>query len=225
MRDWFATLRKPRATWATRATTGLTDCDRPLFLSPDEVVRLGNRRATGATSQPAEEGSPPTVARVAHGLPTAPGGRATVETQENCGFWAPVARVAQVAHENRAGSREALADDWDKEDWLAFFDERAGIGEHDGGLSRADAEARAYEGCIAEWMNRNPVPSDTDRCAWCRNADNVSSQVVPFGAQEYGHTWLHSSYWSAWYAHRREQAIEALAVLGILLFGLKKDAE
>ena len=55
--------------------------------------------------------------------------------------------------------------------------------------------------------------------------DDVDSQVVPIGAKEYGHTWLHSSCWPAWYALRREQAIEALAALGILRFGLKKHAE
>ena len=54
---------------------------------------------------------------------------------------------------------------------------------------------------------------------------DVDSQVVPIGAKEYGHTWLHSSCWSAWYALRREQAIEALTALAILGVGLKKDAE
>ncbi len=140
----------------------------------------------------------------------------------------PAPQVLEAIRCHKAGIVALLSapvSDWTAEDWRAFFDERAGIGEHDGGFSRADAEARAYECCVVEWMNRNPVTSDTDRCAWCRNADHAGSQVVPFGAQEYGHTWLHSSCWSAWYAHRREQAFEALAVLGILPFDLKKDAQ
>ncbi len=33
---------------------------------------------------------------------------------------------------------------WTPEDWRAFFDERAGIAEHDGGLLRADAERQAF---------------------------------------------------------------------------------
>ena len=34
---------------------------------------------------------------------------------------------------------------WDEEDWTAFYDERAGILEFDGGLTRAEAEAGARE--------------------------------------------------------------------------------
>ena len=32
---------------------------------------------------------------------------------------------------------------WGEEEWAAFYDERAGIMEFDGGLTRAEAEARA----------------------------------------------------------------------------------
>jgi len=34
---------------------------------------------------------------------------------------------------------------WDQDDWAALHDERAGMMEFDGGLSRAEAEARAKE--------------------------------------------------------------------------------
>lgn len=34
---------------------------------------------------------------------------------------------------------------WGEEDWTAFYDERAGIMEFDGGLARAEAEAGARE--------------------------------------------------------------------------------
>lgn len=34
---------------------------------------------------------------------------------------------------------------WDQDDWAALYDERAGIMEFDGGLSRPEAEARAVE--------------------------------------------------------------------------------
>jgi hypothetical protein len=34
---------------------------------------------------------------------------------------------------------------WKEEDWQALFDERAGIMEYDGGLSRAEAEERARQ--------------------------------------------------------------------------------
>src|SRR4051794_26223168 len=38
---------------------------------------------------------------------------------------------------------------WSAEDWRAFFDERAGIAEFDGRLSRAEAEASAFTYCVA----------------------------------------------------------------------------
>ncbi len=45
---------------------------------------------------------------------------------------------------------------WTPEDWRAFFDGRAGIAEHDGGLARVNADLQAYECCISEWLCRNP---------------------------------------------------------------------
>src|SRR5262249_44224326 len=50
------------------------------------------------------------------------------------------------------------------EDWQVFFDERAGIIEFDGGLSHAEAEAKAFDCCVVEWLNRNPAPSPPGRC-------------------------------------------------------------
>ena len=42
---------------------------------------------------------------------------------------------------------------WSSEDWQAFFDERAGIAEFDGGLPRPQAEAQAFVCCVVEWLN------------------------------------------------------------------------
>lgn len=41
---------------------------------------------------------------------------------------------------------------WTAEDWQAFFDERAGIAEFDGGQSREQAEATAFECCVVEFI-------------------------------------------------------------------------
>ena len=107
------------------------------------------------------------------------------------------------------------ADGWTAEDWQAFFDERAGIAEHDGGMSRINAEIAAYKSCVVEWMNRNPVSSDPDICAWCNKPDRNGHAVVPFGTVSHGHTWLHSECWNAWSEARCEQAREALAGFGV----------
>ncbi len=53
---------------------------------------------------------------------------------------------------------------WTPEDWQAFFDERSAIAEHDGGLSRADAEQRAFESTPRRWR-RNSAGTSIDRSA------------------------------------------------------------
>ena len=56
---------------------------------------------------------------------------------------------------------------WSAEDWRAFFGERAGIAEFDGGLSRAEAEACAFAHCLAEWLNHNSMYSPPGHCFDC----------------------------------------------------------
>jgi len=63
--------------------------------------------------------------------------------------------------------RPGRDDGWLAKDWRAFFEERAGIAEFDGGLPRVEAEARAFGCCGAEWRNRNPVRSPPGRCLAC----------------------------------------------------------
>lgn len=87
------------------------------------------------------------------------------------------------------------ADGWTAEDWQAFYAERAGIAEFDGGKSREDAEAMAFEIRIVEWFNRNPCRSDPPSCAMCGKPDWAGHVVVPFGTGEQGHTWLHPECW------------------------------
>ena len=108
----------------------------------------------------------------------------------------------------------APVSDWAAQDWQIFFGERAGIAEHDGGMSRIDAEVAAYEFCVVEWMNRNPASSDPDICAWCDQTEK-DSVIVPFGTETHGHVWLHSDCWKAWSEVRRERAREALAGFGV----------
>jgi hypothetical protein len=83
-------------------------------------------------------------------------------------------------------------DGWLAEDWQAYFDERASIAEFDGGLPRPEAEARAFECCVVEWLNRN------------------------FEHSPPGHISLRSSSWPAWYAGRNAKAVAALKAMGIV---------
>jgi hypothetical protein len=107
-------------------------------------------------------------------------------------------------------------DEWSAEDWQAFFDERAGIAEHDGGLSRSEAEALAFAHCVVEWLMRHPVRSKPGACLRCgRVEDERDGIVLPFGTEASGHAWLHSHCWPAWYSGCKAEAAAALSVMGI----------
>ena len=103
---------------------------------------------------------------------------------------------------------------WTPEDWRAFFDERAGIAEHDGGLSRDDAERQAFECCVMEWLWRNPPPATgPEQCAHC--GQPLGEDGLPFLTGDGGHTWLHSGCHGDWAAQRRAEAVAALAIHGL----------
>jgi hypothetical protein len=131
----------------------------------------------------------------------------------------PPATVLDALSRHKAGIVALLRpanDGWSAEDGRLFFDERAAIAEFDGGLSPPEAETQAFECCVAEWMNRNPQPSEPGRCAWCCEREYAEgSVVVPFGTDSRGHTWLHHRCWSQWDQHRRKRAAEALVAMGI----------
>jgi hypothetical protein len=106
---------------------------------------------------------------------------------------------------------------WSAQDWRAFFDERAGIIEFDGGLPRAEAEVQALAYCIVEWLNQNPARSTSGYCLGCGGGSRPSNQVLPFGTETHGHVWLHGGCWSAWYRVRQADGVAALSSIGIRL--------
>jgi hypothetical protein len=107
-------------------------------------------------------------------------------------------------------------DGWTAEDWQAFYDERAGILQFDVGLPRPAAEAQAFEACIIEWLNRNPVASPAGRCLWCGRCERPSDAVLPFGTQPGTHAWLHGECWRPWQQARRAEAVKTLSRIGSL---------
>jgi hypothetical protein len=106
-------------------------------------------------------------------------------------------------------------DGWSPEDWRVFFDERAGIAEFDGGLSRSEAEARAFACCVTEWLNRNHTPSEPGRCLECGGGERNADPLLPFGADTIGHAWVHRACWPARYRAREAEAIAALSSMGV----------
>jgi hypothetical protein len=109
----------------------------------------------------------------------------------------------------RLGGRSA-------EGWNMLFEERAVFAERRCGLPRSEAEARAFDCCVVEWMNRNCVRSPAGRCLACGGNDHAYDAVLPFGVEPLGRAWLHSHCWPAWYADRRAEAVAALAAMGII---------
>jgi hypothetical protein len=105
-------------------------------------------------------------------------------------------------------------DSWSVEDWRAFFDERAGIAEFEGGLSRAEAEAHAHSCCVAEWLNHHPMRSLPGHCYGCGEVEQAGEPLLPFGTEDTGHTWLHSRCWPDWHSARKAQAAAALGAMG-----------
>jgi hypothetical protein len=104
---------------------------------------------------------------------------------------------------------------WTREDWKAFFDERAAIAEFDGKLPRPQAETRAFACCVAEWLNRRRSSTRPGRCAGCGEVERPEATVLPFGIEASGHTWLHSGCWPDWHAALQAEAIAALSGVGL----------
>ncbi len=103
-------------------------------------------------------------------------------------------------------------DGWSAEDWQVYFDERAGIAEFESGLSRAEAEAHAFECCVVEWLNRNPVCSPPGRCFGCGRSEDNNDPLRPYGTEQSDHAWLHSRCWEAWQANRKAKAVAVLSL-------------
>ncbi len=130
----------------------------------------------------------------------------------------PAPRVLEAIQRHKAGIVALLIaakGDWTSEDWRVFYHERAGIAEFDGGQTRADAEALAFERCIVEWLNRHLEHFDPGRCAWCGKPDPDGHVVVPFGTENHGHTWVHPECWNDWHERRVRQATAALSEFGL----------
>jgi hypothetical protein len=80
---------------------------------------------------------------------------------------------------------------------------------------RTSVEALASEARIIEWLNRNPAPSPSGRCAWCGQLESGSASILPFGAEPGTHAWLHGECWRPWHNARRAQAMAAIGRIGV----------
>ena len=131
---------------------------------------------------------------------------------------APPAAILELLARHKPGIVALLRlgrDGWSAEEWQAHFDARAGMAEFDRGLLRSEAKARAFECCVAEWLNRNFERSPPGRCVACGGDDDANDMLLPHGVEPHGHAWLHSRCWSAWSAQRKAEAVAALNAMGV----------
>ena len=105
---------------------------------------------------------------------------------------------------------------WDATDWRAYFDERAAVAEFDHGLPRPEAEARAFEFCVSEWLRQHAVYSVSDRCLRCGDADRRDHPLLPIGIAGAGQAWLHIECSATWSAVRKVEAVAAMGAMGIV---------
>jgi hypothetical protein len=97
----------------------------------------------------------------------------------------------------------------ERQRWRDMYEERAGVREHDGAMSRGAAEAAALDDLVQLWRSENPLPaSDAAACAYCgkRGAD---TPVLARG----GHAWLHKPCWGPMNEARQQEAMAAVQAL------------
>ncbi len=109
-------------------------------------------------------------------------------------------------------------DAWGADEWRQWIAERAAILEHDGGLSRSEADRRAYQHAIIEWQNRDPPLVDSRVCAGCSGAINEAAtdwRPLADGATVHYGGAHGLRCWQAHGERRRADAEAALAALGV----------
>lgn len=127
----------------------------------------------------------------------------------NEGAQQPAAQVRTEFSRTIKGADRARCDGpW----WRELFEERAAIREHDGGMSRAEAEAGALDDLARRWRALHPVASSSDAtCVHCGKPE----PDLPVLARD-GRAWLHRQCWPALDATRQAQAVRAVRdLLGI----------
>lgn len=109
---------------------------------------------------------------------------------------------------------ESIADGGEQADWCKWFEERLAVAMLDGEQSESDVRRIAWECCVVRWLDLHPAPTEPGQCAWCDDTATPGN-IVPFGTNAAGHTWLHPRCWQPWIASRRKAAEAKLKAMGI----------
>jgi hypothetical protein len=109
-------------------------------------------------------------------------------------------------------------DAWGTDEWRQWIAERAAILEHDGGLSRPEADGQAFQHAIVERLNRHPAMTDPHVCAGCDepiNEGGTDWRPLADGATVHYGGAYGLRCWERHGAKRRAEAEAALAGLGV----------
>jgi hypothetical protein len=103
--------------------------------------------------------------------------------------------------------------EWDQADWQAYFDERAGIAQFDGGYNRVEAELCAFLDCVDRWLVMNPPVVDLlHLCLQCRLPVDGDHRIEAAGAAGKRGV-LHADCADRWKVSRRAHARRQLSWL------------
>jgi hypothetical protein len=129
----------------------------------------------------------------------------------------PPAQVLDLIARNKKGIVDLLHtahEGLSRKEWQELFDERAAIGEFEGGLPREQAESEALSCCMSEWLDRNPVRSIPGCCIHCgQSGGTLRRYLIRRCAKESGNALLHPGCVQPWDQERRAKAVQALVVL------------
>jgi len=106
-------------------------------------------------------------------------------------------------------------DNWGAQDYRAYHAERSGIYEHEAHLSRRQAELRALEDCIAEWIRRRPIDATPAACAGCGKQDIGEHDIRVIEYRSGGNLWAHGTCWSTLKETWTYEADMALHAMGV----------
>jgi len=111
--------------------------------------------------------------------------------------------------------RELARPGWSVADWRAFFDERAGIAEHDGGLDRPQAERQAFTDCVRQFLRRHAPGYRPDvKCLHCGDMV-IKAEAWPLVCPDNLARWVHHTCFDDFQLLRVRDAVLCLDRLGI----------
>lgn len=103
---------------------------------------------------------------------------------------------------------------WTAQDWQDVYEERAAILEHDDAIPRKEAEHRAFDEAVSEYLvHVAPEHTDPSKCLHCRQERR--GRVIPFVWSHGDDLWVHAMCGPRWKQERYAYAVKQLKDMGV----------